>query len=206
MKNTIRLIILTLSLISVFLLSSCSLLQPVKPLPITKYELNTLPQLPRSHRHALTLLILQPATKPLYNTTQMMYSDHRFQIAAFALSEWAKTPAQMLQFLIVEAMVRTHYFNAVVTPPFANYNYAISTRIFELRQDYTLNSAILHLKVQAQIIRAGDQRIISSKMITVNEPIFQRTPSGGVAAANWATAKMLQKLSVFTIATLHRRH
>lgn len=173
---------------------------PVAPVQITQYNLNALPDtLPPHHKKSATLLVLPPATKPVYNTTNMIYSDQPYQIESFVLNQWAKTPSDMLQSLIVETLTKANYFKAVVTPPYVGYyTYALNTHIFELQQDYTSASPVLHLSVQAQLIKASTQAVVASTVITINEPILEKTPYGGVIAANKATSEMLSELASFT--------
>jgi cholesterol transport system auxiliary component len=154
--------------------------------------------LPEAHTTSATILVLPPATKPVYNTTSMIYSEHPYQINAFVLNQWARTPSEMLQSLMVETLTQSHYFKAVVTPPYVgHYTYALNTRIFELQQDYTGPSPLLRLSVQAQLIKSSTQNVIATKVITINESILEKTPYSGVVAANKAVSEMLYELTAF---------
>src|SRR5579863_6715718 len=97
-------------------LSSCSLFSPVNLSKDSTYMLNAAPQLSHKKRmHSITLLVLTPETRPAYNTTQMAYSIKPYQVGYFSQNQWAETPSQMIQPLMVQTLQSAHYFHAVVT-------------------------------------------------------------------------------------------
>jgi cholesterol transport system auxiliary component len=74
-------------------------------------------------------LVLVPETEALYATTQMAYTIQAYQIAYFSENEWAETPSQMIQPLIVETLRHTHYFSEVMSvPDFGRHTFALSHR------------------------------------------------------------------------------
>ena len=183
------------------ILSGCSLFSPVDIETPKKYTLGELPPcLPSEQTPSTTLLVLPPETRPLYNTTQMAYTVHPHQIAFFSFNEWSETPSQMLYPLIRKTLESTHYFHAIVTPPYVGpHEYVLSTQILELQQDYTLCPATLRLTLQAQLSHGTTHEVITIKEFSIQEPILQRTPYGGVIAANHAAAKILQQLAEFVL-------
>jgi cholesterol transport system auxiliary component len=205
MTTMMRNYLILSSLLLLSSLSSCSLLSPVKSEAGSSYIINAVPEyVPTRSTHSVTLLVMQPETSEIYNTTQMAYSVRPYQIAYFSRNHWAETPSQMLQPLIVQTMQNTHYFHAVVTPPFIDgYDYSLSTQILELQQDYTHKPAILKLKLRAQLSRAAINRVIATTQYSVEVPIPSGTPYGGVFAANRATAQVLRQLAEFCV--LHRQ-
>lgn len=193
----------TFILLSLFLLSSCSLFSPIT-LDTKKFLLDKIPtQFPPKPTHAPTIVVLKPETKAVYNTTQMAYSVQPHQIDFFSKNEWGETPAQMLQPLLIETLQKTHYFHAVVTPStLTNNAYFLKTQILELNQDYTVNPAILRLTLLVQIYQAATNQVIASKEFSISEPIVQKTPYGGVIAANCATRKMLREIALLVSRTV----
>ncbi|MGB0784414.1 MAG: ABC-type transport auxiliary lipoprotein family protein, partial [Marinomonas sp.] len=82
-------------------------------MPISTYTLDKIPHnVARHHTNNISILVQTPTTKPIYDSTQMMYREKAYKISAYAVSEWAKTPAQMLQSLIVETLQKTSLFKA----------------------------------------------------------------------------------------------
>ena len=191
-----KLLILMLALI----LSGCSFLSPVQIQPENNYLLTaTHIALPRHAARPITLLVVQPETEALYNTTQMVYTTRPYQIAYFAQNRWAETPSQMLHSLIVQTLQNAHYFRRVVSPPYAGrYDYVLSTRILTLQQNFLYHPSIVQLTVRADLIKAGNNQIIATKLFTITVPMQQRTPYSGVVAANHATVKLLSELALFS--------
>lgn len=204
-KQWLKLGINSLLICCMFLLTSCSLFSPVK-IKQTTYVLNRIPyHTPRANTHHATLLIATPETKPVYNTTQMAYTIKPYQVAYFSENQWAETPSQMLQPLLVQAMQNTHYFHAVVTPPFmGRYDYTLNTQILELIQDYTYHPAVVLVKIEAQLLNGLTNRVIATKEFFICKPIICKTPYGGVIAANLAVEVMLNEIVTFTLENMHR--
>lgn len=191
-----RIIIL---LLSVWMLTSCSLLSPV-PTPANTYVLNTIPCNVSKHRtHSTILLVLPTESRPIYNTTLMAYSKSPYAISYFSVNEWAETPAQMLQPLIIQTLQDTHYFRAVVgTNEGGRADYQLSTQLLRLKQDFMTHPSVVRLGVRAQLSRVGG-RIIATKDFCAVVPVPQETPYGGVIAANKATACVLAQIAEFCV-------
>lgn len=186
-------------LIASFMLSGC--LSPVKTVPINKYILNKLPDCVASKKlRPNILLVAMPSTKPIYNTTQMAYTIRPWQIAYFALNQWAETPSQMFQPLLVQTMEKTHHFKAIVTAPYSgNYDYELNTEILTLLQDYTCKRPVLMMTVRAQMIKTSSNRVIGSREFAVIQALPQSSPYGGVIAGNMASKKILGEIAEFCL-------
>ena len=188
-------------ILTLLLPSSCTLLPPVKPGVGTTYVLCATPKyVPEKKSHASTILVMSPDANPTYNTTQMAYTTKPFQIAYFSENSWAETPPQMFHPLIVQALQNTHYFNAVIIPPFAGrYDYALITQIIALQQDFTCRPALLKLKMRAQLSKTASHEVIATQDFVVHIPFTQRTPYAGVIAANQATEQVLKQIAAFSV-------
>lgn len=191
-------------LIMICLLTGCSLFGAVKTEPSKTYVISALPAVESKFpRTQATLLVLNIESDPIYETTEMAYSIYRYQLSYFAKNGWVKTPAQMLQPLIVEALQNTHYFHAVISSSaIGHYDYILSTKLLELREVFFPCSSEIHLKLRAQIVKASDSTIVATREFFVTEPAPQRTPYGGVVAANRAVANMLAQLVKFCLKTI----
>jgi len=188
-----------IALLCLLMLSGC--LSPAKVTPSTRYLLNKMPcDIPVKRKRPIVLLVSQPETRPVYNTTQMAYSIRPYQISYYSLNQWAEVPTDMFQPLLVETMVQTHHFKAIVTPPFdGHYDYVLNTEIVELLQDYTCRNPVLRMTVRAQILRAASGKLIGTRTFSVVQPLSQRSPVGGVYAANAATAQILNGIACFSL-------
>ena len=184
----------------VAILSGCALLSPVKIDTKTSVLSNIPLDLPSETIHAATLLVLVPETEPMYATTQMAYTTRAYQIAYFRQNEWAETPSQMIQPLIVTTLRSTHYFSDVLSSPhFGRDTFALRTEILELKQDFTSEPAMLQLTMRFYLSREVTTQVLSTKELSVREPMRERNPHAGVAAANEAIEKVLRELARFII-------
>jgi cholesterol transport system auxiliary component len=188
--------------IFIFLLSGCSLLSPVTASKNSTYMLNAYPRVlsKKQHHSSSTLLVTMPEARPAYNTRQMAYTLKPYQIAYFAYHQWAETPSQMLEPLLVESLQNTQHFHAVVTPPYAgHYDYVLNTQILTLQQDFTHYPALLHFAIRLQLMRTTTNQVIAIKEFAVRLPISKKTPYSGVIAANAASAILLKKIAKFCV-------
>lgn len=182
------------------LMPGCSLLPPAAPEP-RKEVLNKMPaELPQRASNGAVLLVFPPQTRPIYDTTEMAYSTQPYEIAYFRQHEWAETPAQMLQPLLVRTLQNTRFFSAVLGPPYsARYNYALRTEIRELTADFTSEPAAVRLSLRFQLSEGATDKIVAIKEVSIREPMREKTPYAGVVAGNDATAKALLELATFVL-------
>lgn len=181
-------------------ISGCTLFSSVN-VETKKNVLNKIPlDLPSERTHSATLLVLAPETMPAYATTQMAYSTQAYQIAYFSKNEWAETPSQMIQPLIVETLRNTHYFNEVLSPPyFGRYTFALRIEILELKQDFSGEPAMLQLAMRTSLSREATNQVVATRESSVQEAMPERNPYGGVVAANEAMSKILRELAKFVV-------
>ncbi len=193
-RTFIMLVVMTVSL------SACSLFTPV-PNANTTYLVNTMPQnIPVSRGHAGTLMVGAPDSVPLYDTVDMAYTTSPYQIAYFAKSTWAETPADMLRPLLVETLHKTHHFRVVTTTQASGASdYVLHTQIVEFRQVFYQGASEVHIKMAAQIVKTSTGQVIANKLFNVVEPAPQNSPYGGVVAANHAAAEMLRQVAEFCV-------
>ncbi len=192
----------TLGLLAIAL-SSCTLFPPAAEAP-QKEVLNQMPEdIPQRSPGAAVLLVLPPDTNSVYNTTQMAYMLRPYQIDYFAKHEWAAAPAQMLQPLLVQTLENTRAFSAVVSPPFGgSYSYALHTELVELVQDFAAEQPVLRLALRCQLSDGATGRVIATEQIVLHEPMQERAPYAGVAAANRATASALREVARLVVGKL----
>ncbi|MHB1947663.1 MAG: ABC-type transport auxiliary lipoprotein family protein [Gammaproteobacteria bacterium] len=177
------------------LLTSCSIFGPVSTSQKT-YVINpeVHPPVKTNHRHSI-LLVSPVSSDPIYNTTQMIYSTKPYEIAYFSKNEWAETPPQMLQTLLVQTLQNTHHFYAVTTSPVSSYNYILNAQLLELRQVFNGYGSQLYLKMRIQIVNAATNQVIATKQFSVVQTPPFRSPYGGVIAANRAAAIMMNEIA-----------
>jgi len=181
-------------------LAGCALLSAPPPQP-SKQMLNKMPpEVPQRSSQGAVLVVYPPQTRPVYDTTEMAYMTRPYEIAYFSQHEWAEPPAQMLQPLLVGTLQNTHFFSAVLTPPYAGrHSYALRTEISELIADFTSEPAALQLSLRFQLSEGAAGAVVATRDISIREPMQQKTPYAGVVAGNDATAKALKELASFVL-------
>ena len=188
------------AVLALSLVPGCALLSPPAA-QARKEVLNRMPsEVPQRASHGAVLLVFPPQTRPIYDTTQMAYTTRPYEIAYFSQHEWAETPAQMLQPLLVRTLQDTRFFGAVLAPPYpGRYSYALRTEIRELIADFTAEPATVQLSLRLQLSEGATGRIVAIKELSIREPMQQKTPYAGVVAANEAAAKALLELARFVL-------
>jgi cholesterol transport system auxiliary component len=181
-------------------LAGCALLS-APPAQLSKQRLNKMPpEVPQRSSQGAVLVVYPPQTRAVYDTTEIAYMTRPYEIAYFSQHEWAEPPAQMLQPLLVGTLQNTHFFSAVLTPPYAGrHSYALRTEIRELIADFTSEPAALQLSLRFQLSEGATGAVVATKDISVREPMQQKTPYAGVVAGNDATAKALLELAGFVL-------
>jgi cholesterol transport system auxiliary component len=180
--------------------AGCAFVAPAEP-PMVTALLDEMPvQVPHRAQGPATLLVLPPQARPDIDTTQMAYSLRPHQLAYFARNQWAETPAQMLQPLLVRTMEATGAFVVVVTPPqTGGVKLALRTEIVDLVQDFALDPPVLRLSLRATLSDEAANRTIATREWTLREPMAQKTPAAGVLAGNEAVARVLRELAAFVL-------
>jgi cholesterol transport system auxiliary component len=179
------------------LLTGCSLLSAPSSEPATAI-LSKLPvSVPSETRHQSTLLVLQPEVNSAYNTTRMAYTVTPYQIGYFRDNQWAGTPGQMIQPLLVQTLQQTDFFKEVLgSPQSAHTSYTLHTEILELVQDYTVGPPVARLAIHLQLFDAAGQ-VVAGRDISEQETMREMTPYAGVTAANDALANALLEAARF---------
>jgi len=181
-------------------LAGCALLSAPPPQTSKQILSKMPPELPQRASNGAVLVVYPPQTQPVYDTTEIAYMTRPYEIAYFSQHEWAEPPAQMLQPLLVGTLQNTHFFRAVLTPPYAGrHSYALRTEIRELIADFTSEPAALQLSLRFQLSEGATGGIVATKDISVREPLQQKTPYAGVVAGNDATAKALLEMARFVL-------
>jgi cholesterol transport system auxiliary component len=177
-------------------LHACSL-TPVN-VEIHRATLSKMPEVPTAQTLDAALLVATPEAGNAYDTTQLAYSTAPYQVAYYARTEWADTPANMLHVLLVRTLERTHRFRAVATPPDTGHaDYALRTRLLELRDDFTTEpaQAVVAMRVELDV----GTRTLAAREFVEREPLREKNPAAGVAAANEAVSRLLAEVARFVV-------
>lgn len=196
-----RLIVSGLALLAI---SACSLLQPITPPFPNFYVLEgisgkTSPPAPAS---APTLIVSPPHAAAGFDSQRMIYLREPYKLEHFAQNEWIEPPARLLAPLIVDAIVRTGAFRAVVlTPSTAAGDFRLDSEIIRLQQDFRSRPGSVRLTLRATLIDENTRRVVAWREFDQSVATKSEDPYGGVIAANRALQDTLEKLADFAAET-----
>jgi cholesterol transport system auxiliary component len=175
---------------------ACSL-APVN-VEIHRATLSKVPDVPTAQALDATLLVAMPEAADAYDTPRIAYSTAPYEIAYYARTEWADTPAHMLHALLVRTMERTRRFRAVATPPTTGRaDYTLRAQVLEMRDDFTTEAAQAVVSMRVEL--DSGTRTLAAREFVQREPLREKNPAAGVAAANEATARLLAEVARFVV-------
>ncbi|MDF1760658.1 MAG: ABC-type transport auxiliary lipoprotein family protein [Coxiellaceae bacterium] len=177
------------------LLISCS---PVKLPPIAKFSITNNQQavgMGRA-RTAQSLLITTPTAESGYKTDKMIYVRTPHRLQTFTKNKWVASPAKLLLPIIESAIRNSHYFYAIVTPPFSgNTTYRLDTKLIALQQEFIRPDSQVRLILKATLIRNSNNHVLATrtyKMLTTAE---SNAPYGGVLATSRSANAIARKIA-----------
>lgn len=194
-------------LISLLLLSACSIFEPVKTPPIHYFTLaakaSDWDYCPQHRRHMPTILVNQARPSAACHSARMVYVPACYQIQYFTQNRWTDPPAQMLQALLINALQRTGRFQAIInTPSTVYYDGILNTQLLSFQQEFTSIPSQFRIAIRAQLINARTRRVISSEDFVVTQIAPHDDAYGGALAANQAAQKILNEISRFCVEKL----
>ncbi len=183
------------------LLTGCSFLSPVAAPQTNTYLVQSSGNYSveqKSPASTVNLMVTEPTAPSWLNNTNMVYQMQPTQIDYFSKNAWADTPSHMLQNSVITNLQQSGHFHAVVAEPFSgNYDKRLDLRILNFSQDFSQNPSQFKLQVLAVLVNGQTQQVIASQMFNEIVPSQTGSPSGGVAAANIAVARLNHQLLLF---------
>jgi cholesterol transport system auxiliary component len=142
-----------------------------------------------------TLLLSPPRAAPGYAGARMAYIEEPHRIDYFANHRWADSPARMLESNLIRALEASGLFQAVVRAPTnARFDLRLDTEVLQLVQVFEPTESRVEVTLRICLLDTREQRVLVSDVLEVSEPAAERTPYGGVMAANRAVDRLLQEL------------
>ena len=152
------------------------------------------------------LLVSPVLAAPGFDGSEMAYMRHPHQLEYFSNHRWVDSPARMLDPLLIRAAVETGRFRSVVeTGSGARADLRLDSRLVKLVQACRLHPSELQLALRVSLVEVVSARIVASATLKASEPITERSPRAGVAAAHRALAKVLSQLQKFLAVQPGRR-
>ena len=120
------------------------------------------------------------------------------EIEYFARHRWVDSPARMLEPLLIRAATQSGLYRSVTEAGSgARADWRLDSKLLHLQQVCRLNPSELQLALRVSLVEISSARPIASRVLSVSEPITERTPYAGVEAANRAVARLLNELQQF---------
>ena len=199
-----RLLVGGLSLLAI---SACSSLQPTTASISNFYALEGISgkATPVAPASALTLIVSPPHAAAGFDSQRMIYLREPYKLEHFAQSEWIEPPARMMAPLIVDAIVRSGAFRAVVlTPSTAVADFRLDSEIIRLQQDFRTRPGTVRFTLRATLIDENTRRVVAWREFDESVATSSEDPYGGVVAANRALQMTLENLANFAAATANQ--
>ena len=144
------------------------------------------------------LLVSPPAARAGLDSRRIAYIQRPFELSYFARSEWADTPARMLQPLLVQSLEGSGAFQAVVAGPSpAVADLRLETEVLALQQEFLSTPSVARVALRAQVVDPASRRVVATDTFEAVEPADSADPYGGVVAPNRALGRVLADLTAF---------
>lgn len=197
-KQVRRFILGIVVLSQMLMLTACSsLLKPVKVADKAIYTI----ELPMQHGRRSTrfkdktLLVSAPRSAPGYAEKRIMYTKDNVQMQYYAHNQWAARPASMVQHAIIQPLMTSGLYKAVVSAPFSGLtDYRLDEHILKFRLELEPNHEQFHFSSMVNIIDVETHRVVASRLFDVREPLSSVSPESGVYAANRAIGRYANAL------------
>ncbi len=190
-------------IIAASLLSACSF-GPVNVAPETTYSLTQTPVLsPAKTIPTATLMVMHVNAIRGFDSSNMMYQEAPYELAAYSKNAWLAPPASMMTPLIIKTMQDSGLFKAVVLgPSLSNTTYVLNASLLALYQDFTVNPSEIVLSLDVSFSNASTTQLMADHIITERVSAKEGTPYSGVVAANQAMSNVLVDMTHFVASHL----
>ena len=188
------------SLLLPVLLAACALPSRTTDEALSTYLLEWSPPAQDAGRSMScpTLLVATPRAAPGFATSRMVYREGPYQVQYFALHGWADSPPQMIHSLVVRSLEHSQRFHAVVGPDAGGRaGLLLDTDGLRLEQLFQEGTSRVILAARVSLVDLGRQQVLGAREIRVEEPAAASDPRAGVAAANRAVARFMDRLDGF---------
>lgn len=195
---------LWLTALMLLALAGCAI-APKEPPPAT-YVLDAVGAERSARPSGKVLLVGTPQAQPGFDTSGIAYSLKPLALDYYSQSQWADTPARMLEPLLVRSLERTGAFKAILAPPTpALGEYRLETDIIQLVQEFYQKPSQVRLTMRAKLFDLSSGHVLGTQLFEAVVRAESEDALGGVRAANRAVAEVMTQLTDFVIETAFAR-
>ena len=192
-------------LVSLWLVSACSVLPKPEPVSMDQYVLEYTPErvVVDAIENLPVLIVTAPRANGGYDTHRIAYMKQEYSLRYYTRSRWADTPARMLAPLLADAMQATGQFQSLYTVPGSvAADYRLDTELIRFHQDFTQQPSAVQITLRARLVDLQESRVVATQQFDVVEQAVTDDSYGGVVAANKAVRQLLDELALFCVAQL----
>ena len=196
---------ITSLLVSLWLVSACSVLPKPEPVTMDQYVLEYTPErvVVDAIENLPVLIVTTPRANGGYDTHRIAYMKQEYSLRYYTRSRWADTPARMLAPLLADAMQATGQFQSLYTVPGSvAADYRLDTELIRFHQDFTQQPSAVQITLRARLVDLQESRVVATQQFDVVEQAVTDDSYGGVVAANKAVRQLLDELALFCVAQL----
>lgn len=181
------------------LLQGCSVLKPPTPETVNTFILDApLPETRPQAAGGKLLMVAMPQADAGFDTPMMAYTRRDYALDYFTRSQWADTPARMLQPMLVRALESSGMYAAVMAAPNAIVgDQKLDLRIIRFQHEFDASPSRVRLTARAQIIDTRANRVLATRTFNYYEAAATEDAYGGVIAMNTALGRMLADIVAF---------
>lgn len=191
-------------IMSCAVLSACTLIKPPAAVSMQSYVL----ELPAAEHptsaarlQSKALVVAELRTRPGYDTPRMAYVKRDYSLDYYANSQWADTPARMLQPLLVNALESTGHYSAVLRAPVpVAADLRLDVELVRLEQVFTTKPSHMLISLRVLLIDARNGQVLGQREFDAGVPALSDDAYGGVRALNQALAPLLNDVAAFCVA------
>lgn len=184
-------------------LTACTLIKPPPAVSMQSYVL----ELPAADHptqaarpQSKSLVVAELRTRPGYDTPRMAYVKRDYTLDYYANSQWADTPARMLQPLLVNALESTGHYSAVLRAPApVAAGLRLDAEIVRLEQVFTTQPSHMRIALRVLLIDARNGQVLGQREFDADTPAASDDAYGGVRALNQALAPLLSDVAAFCV-------
>lgn len=146
------------------------------------------------------IVVAEPRSQAGYATTRMAYMKRDYALDYFANSQWADTPARMLQPLLVAALEATGRYAAVLRAPAGIAGaLRVDTEVVHVEQLFVTQPSRMRIALRVQVINPQRGQVLGTRLFDVNADAPTDDAYGGVRAANQMLAPLLKDVAAFCV-------
>jgi cholesterol transport system auxiliary component len=193
-----------LMIMSCAVLSACTLIRPLQTVSMQSYVLESPatghPSNEANPRGA-TLVVAELRSRPGYDTPRMAYVKRDYTLDHYANSQWADTPARMLQPLLVSALETTGHYNAVLRAPApVAAGLRLDTEIVRFEQVFITQPSHIRITLRVLLTDTYKGQVLGQREFDTDVPSPGDDAYGGVRALNQALTPLLKDITAYCVA------